>query len=259
MGDSMRDSCTFSTPRLPARAARSARLARAALWWVAVLSITAAVAAEARVKITTRADDRRVIYDESATYYGQRTASSLLSPKGGISELIDHYAQDRGLSPKLVQAVIQVESGYNPNALSSKGAMGLMQLMPGTAKLLRVSDPWDPAQNIRGGTLYLRRQLDRFSGDLTLALAAYNAGPAAVTQYGDVPPYTETRNYVRKVLTLYRGQAPAALQEHARDQARQRSETERKVAAQQTRGGKVYMSRGKGNRMVFTSAPPRTP
>lgn len=210
--------------------------------------------AEAKVKITTRADGRKVIYDETPTQYGRRTATSLLAPGSYISDLIDYYARDRGLSPKLVQAVIQVESGYNPNALSSKGAMGLMQLMPDTARLLRVTDAYDPGENIRGGTLYLRRQLDRFSGDLTLALAAYNAGPAAVTQYGGVPPYSETRNYVRKVLGLYRASAPALLQEHARDQAQGRAE--QRAARHEPRGPRIRMSRGTNNRIVFTNAPP---
>ena len=247
----MQTFCALSTPRPPETATRSAGLACLAV--AAALSALASAPSHAKVKITVRADGTRVIYDESETHYHQRTAASLLSPTPYVSQLIDYYARDRGLSPELVQAVIQVESGYNPDALSRKGAMGLMQLMPDTAKLLRVSDPWDPAQNIRGGTLYLRRQLDRFDGDLTLALAAYNAGPSAVAQSGEVRPYTETRDYVRKVLRLYRGQASAALAEPSRKAGAKRE------AEAQPRGGKVYMSRGKNNRPVFTSAPPRTP
>ena len=116
--------------------------------------------------------------------------------------LITQHAEARGLRPDLVRAVVQVESGYNPRAVSSKGALGLMQLMPSTAAELGVRSPFDPEENIRGGTLYLRQLLDRFGGSEELALAAYNAGPTAVDHYGNqVPPYAETQDYVRKVRT----------------------------------------------------------
>lgn len=114
--------------------------------------------------------------------------------------LVREHATRHALRPELVRAVIQVESGFNPRALSPKGAMGLMQLMPATATDLGVRDPYDPADNIRGGTTYLRRLLDRFDGDEELALAAYNAGPGAVDRYGrQVPPYRETQDYVKRV------------------------------------------------------------
>ena len=105
-----------------------------------------------------------------------------------------------GVPRSLVKAVIHAESGYNPNAVSSKGAEGLMQLMPGTAQQLKVSDSFNPSDNIRGGVKYLKFLLDTFKGDVTLALAAYNAGLSRVAKYGGVPPYEETRNYVTKVL-----------------------------------------------------------
>ena len=114
--------------------------------------------------------------------------------------LVQEHATRQSLRPELVRAVIQVESGYDPRALSPKGAMGLMQLMPATARGLGVNNPWDPAQNIRGGTDYLRQLLDLYEGNEELALAAYNAGSGAVARYGGrIPPYRETRDYVRKV------------------------------------------------------------
>lgn len=114
--------------------------------------------------------------------------------------IIKSLASEYGVDKSLVKAVIHAESGYNPNAVSSKGAQGLMQLMPKTAQGLKVGNSFDPKENIRGGIRYLRFLLDTFKGDVTLALAAYNAGLSRVSQYGGVPPYQETRNYISKVL-----------------------------------------------------------
>ena len=133
-----------------------------------------------------------------------------VSEEGRYEPLIREHATRQALRPELVRAVIQVESGFNPRALSPKGAMGLMQLMPATARSLGVNNPWDPAQNIRGGTDYLRRLLDEYEGNEELALAAYNAGSGAVAKYGRrIPPYRETRDYVRKVGAAA-GEGPAA-------------------------------------------------
>ena len=113
--------------------------------------------------------------------------------------IIAEHASLHGVRPDLVHAVIQAESAFNPMARSLKGAMGLMQLMPSTAVQFGVTNAYDPVQNIRAGVAYLRQLLDRYSHNEELALAAYNAGPAAVEKYGAVPPYRETRDYVSKI------------------------------------------------------------
>lgn len=115
-----------------------------------------------------------------------------------VARLIDQAARRHNVEPELIHAVVRAESGYNDLAVSRTGAMGLMQLMPGTADLVGVRDAFEPSQNIDGGTRYLRMMLDRF-GDASLALAAYNAGPGAVEDHGGIPPYRETQDYVQKV------------------------------------------------------------
>ena len=105
-----------------------------------------------------------------------------------------------GIDHNLVDAVAWQESRYNPRALSTAGAMGVMQLMPGTARQLGVRNPHDVEQNVVGGTAYLRQQLERFGNNVPLALAAYNAGPGAVIKYGGIPPYRETQDYVRQIM-----------------------------------------------------------
>jgi soluble lytic murein transglycosylase-like protein len=124
-------------------------------------------------------------------------------PPQDLEALVDQNAATWQVDPALIKAVIANESGFDANATSAAGAMGLMQLMPGTASDLGVSNAYDPAQNVAGGTRYLKGLLQRFNGDLKLAIAAYNAGPGAVEKYGGVPPYTETQNYVASVLGSY--------------------------------------------------------
>ena len=115
------------------------------------------------------------------------------------SDIISRNCEKYSLEEGLVHAVIKAESNYNSTAVSKKGALGMMQLMPGTARLLKVDDPLDAAENIGGGSRYLRQMLDEFNGNLDFAIAAYNAGPNAVKRHGGIPPYEETRTYVKKV------------------------------------------------------------
>lgn len=137
------------------------------------------------------------------------TATSAGSGRGvPFGDEIDQAARRHRVDPALLTALVRQESGFRPDAVSSAGARGLTQLMPATAREVGVSDPSDPRQALDGGALYLRRMLDRFGGDEKLALAAYNAGPGAVSRYGGIPPYAETQRYVTNVMAYadqYRG------------------------------------------------------
>ncbi|MBI4654785.1 MAG: lytic transglycosylase domain-containing protein [Nitrospirae bacterium] len=124
-------------------------------------------------------------------------------------QIITEKSQKHNIEPSLVKAVIKAESNWDSTAVSRKGAIGLMQLMPYTAREMNVLNPFDPEENIEGGTRYLKYLLDKFNGDLTLAIAAYNAGPNTVEKFGGIPPIQETRQYVERILSLYNGKAPA--------------------------------------------------
>jgi soluble lytic murein transglycosylase-like protein len=179
--------------------------------WAVVLLLGASATAHAQIYSWREADGVLVVSDRprapDVTALAVRGAVAIRGtraapPSGGrdVANIIEQESARHGVRPALVRAVVQVESAFDPNARSAKGAMGLMQLMPGTAAELNVADPFDPGQNIRGGVTYLRRLLDRFDGSEELALAAYNAGPGTVSRHGNqVPPFAETRNYLAKV------------------------------------------------------------
>jgi soluble lytic murein transglycosylase-like protein len=160
--------------------------------------------------------------DPSATIYAVSSANAAsgfavtrpakVQKAAEFDELIIQHASNNSLSPDFVRAVIQAESAFNPRARSTKGAMGLMQLMPDTAAVYRVLNAFDPAENIRAGVAYLKSLLDRYGNNESLALAAYNAGPRAVEKYGRaVPPYKETRAYVARI---QKTQTTAAVNAH---------------------------------------------
>jgi transglycosylase-like protein with SLT domain len=206
-----------------------------------LLGLCPAVAAASDVRITVGPSGRKVILNESSSQRSLRLSPRLAAlPDADLEPLIASHSGAQNLDPKLVRALIQVESGYNQRALSNKGAMGLMQLMPATAALLNVRNPYDADENLRGGTRYLRQMLDRFAGKVELALSAYNAGPGAVERHRGIPPYAETRAYVRRILALYQGEDSAA-----------------PLAASVTLAGnrrKPYLTRGANNRLLVTTS-----
>jgi len=168
--------------------------------------------------------------------------------RGQYAELIDAIATDNGVDPALVRAIIRAESNFEKRAVSRKGAQGLMQLMPGTAGQYAVGNAFDPAENIRGGVRHLRLLQDRFPGQLHLAIAAYNAGESAVSRYKGIPPYSETRQYVARVLRLY-------------DQANVLPVTARRAgAADRAPAGpttaKVYRQVGPDGTPLYSNLPP---
>jgi len=120
--------------------------------------------------------------------------------KGDFNEIIDNTSKKYNISSSIIKAVIKAESNFNPSVVSSAGAMGLMQLMPDTARSLGVDEPFNAVENIEGGVKYLKDMLNKFGGNLELALAAYNAGPGNVVKYGGIPPFMETQNYVTKIM-----------------------------------------------------------
>ncbi len=197
--------------------------------------------AEADVKLKTTPDGSIVMYNDGRTRTSWRPKPELSeASRSELDQIIVTHAKRRNLDPDLVRAVIQVESAYRPEAQSHKGAMGLMQLMPDTARDLSVQDPWDPGENVRGGTDYLRQLVDQFDGQIELALAGYNAGPKAVERYGGIPPYDETRTYVERVMRVYRHEPGYSLAGSPSIRA----------------GRKTYLNRDANGRLVMTTTPP---
>lgn len=163
-------------------------------------------AIEARIDSITGAGTRSLLTGNTGAAGFRGVLSSFGDkplPETQWDSLILEASAKYGVDPGLVKSMMMAESSGNPNALSSAGAMGLMQLMPATAESLGITNPWDPAQNIMGGTRYLRGLLDRF-GDPELAVAAYNAGPGAVRKFNGVPPYPETQGYVARVMSNWK-------------------------------------------------------
>jgi len=172
-----------------------------------VIAIAFAMPAEAQVKLTIKKDGTKLIYNHprSANMRNLDWLAKRHDRRSRYDEIIERYSARYGVDPVLVRAVIQVESDFNPNCVSHKGARGLMQLMPATAARFGVQRIHDPSENIHGGVKYLRELLTMFNGNKELAVAAYNAGENAVIRYGNrIPPYAETTHYVPKVLGLYR-------------------------------------------------------
>jgi len=152
----------------------------------------------------TQPDEKFTLYLREGPKAGPRLPASSLPTASWMTGYVDRVSRANDLPPALVHAIIKAESNGQRKAVSPKGAKGVMQLMPFTSKRMRVIDPFDPIENIEGGIRYIKELLVSFEGDLINTVAAYNAGPAAVRKYGGVPPYQETRLYVRRVMDLYR-------------------------------------------------------
>jgi len=160
-------------------------------------------------KSYVNADETSARVDWMIRSFDAGLSSASVHASKNIDQLVEETASRFQLDPELIHAIIRVESGYDPKAVSSKGAMGLMQLVPATAQRFGVADPFDPKQNLAGGANYLKYLLGLFGGDLSLSLAAYNAGEHSVQRSGGIPAIAETQNYVRKVTNIYQPGDPS--------------------------------------------------
>ena len=176
------------------------------------------------------------------------TAPRYRNFSGQYDHVIQEAARRQGLDPLILKAVMKVESDFNPYAVSSKGAQGLMQLMPATAREMNVRRVFDPMENVHGGAAYLRKMLNRFNGDLRLALAAYNAGPKAVEQHRGVPPFDETRRYIQKIQSAYASLSGRSYTAPSRVEAAASAPEGRISSA-------VYVYRDDRGRLVLTDMP----
>jgi soluble lytic murein transglycosylase-like protein len=199
-------------PATPARARRAAVAPRSSLvfWsvtehrWKPVPTANVRAARSAAAEVNEYLGTRSNAAPETQILNFDRSRNFT---QAQIDAAIEQAAGRHNVDPNLVRAVIKVESNFNPNAVSRKGAMGLMQLMPQTARQLRVTNPFDPEQNVDAGVRHLKRLMESFGGDVRLTLAAYNAGEGAVTRSAGVPHFAETRNYVKRITELYNGGA----------------------------------------------------
>ena len=237
-------------------------LMRSKTLFALVVLFAVAATGSARVRIVVQ-NGKRVIFNDGV---GEKSPNA--GRKGSVGEqqwlatritrpsqfdpLITQAANSHSLDPRLVKSVMLVESGFNPSAVSPKGARGLMQLMPATASRHGARDVHDPAQNIAAGTKYLSHLLGLFGGNLEKSLAAYNAGEGAVARYGGIPPYNETRNYVRRALTAYYG-TPYAGGSGSLGGGFGKS------ARESFSGRPVHIERDSQNRPVLTTARPSAP
>jgi soluble lytic murein transglycosylase-like protein len=229
------------------------------------LAMLFAVAANGSAKVRIAVQNgKRVIYNDgigekTATVGRKRSAgeqqwlAARITRPSEYDPLIARAANHHSLDPRLVKSVMLVESGFNPGAVSPKGARGLMQLMPATANRHGARDIHDPAQNIAAGTRYLSHLLGLFGGNLEKSLAAYNAGEAAVARYGGIPPYNETRTYVRRALTAYYGTP------YAGGSGASLAGGFGKSAGASFSGKPVHIGRDSQNRPVLTTARPSAP
>jgi soluble lytic murein transglycosylase-like protein len=185
-----------------------AAIAQAKLSGASGLAVNSALAKELGVDLVSTSDTSTCSVNDtssgsSSSVSGTSSASSDLVTTEELNSYFAEASATYGVDEKLLKAVAKAESNFNPSAVSSAGAIGIMQLMPSTAAGLGVSDSFDARENILGGAKYLSQLLNKYNGDTSLALAAYNAGSARVDEYGGIPPFTETQNYVKKVLAYY--------------------------------------------------------
>lgn len=213
---------------------------------LAVLGLLCASALCAEVRVVVGKNGKKIIYNVGVQGRSKGTDLTWLARQRNrvskFDDIIYRYSDRLEIDPILVKAIIQVESGYDPMTVSHKGARGLMQLMPGTAKRFNVTKVHDPEQNIRGGTEYLAVLLKMFPHDLSRVIAAYNAGENAVLRYGGIPPYQETQTYVRKALTVYHGRPYGTMSISGL------------VAGKKLAGGAMRTARASGPRPIARSA-----
>ena len=168
-------------------------------------------------KLFGKKNQPELVYKEKKAPAVNRKTEKSPGVRADYNHYVQKAAQKYEIEPELIHAVIRTESNGNYRAVSKKGAMGLMQLMPSTANDMNVGNPFNPEENIDGGTRYLRYLLEKFNGNMTLAVAAYNSGPTTVERYGNIPPIAETRQYVNRVFTLYNGKRSFAVSASAVD------------------------------------------